>query len=127
MRGNARYLILAIALVAFLTGTAQATTHEFYKGKTIRVIVGFAAGGGFDTYARAISRHMGRHIPGNPTMIVENMTGAGSLIAANHLYKIAKPDGLTIAHPIGGIFCCRSSASRESSSTPASSNTSASR
>ena len=104
MRWNARSLILAIALVVFSTGVAQATTHDFYKGKTIRIIVGFAAGGGFDTYARAIGRHMGRQIPGNPTIIVENMTGAGSLIAANYLYKIAKPDGLTIAHPIGGIF-----------------------
>jgi len=104
MRGKARYLIAAVALAAFLTGTAHATTHDFYKGKTVRIIVGFAAGGGFDTYARAISRHMGRHIPGNPTFIVENMTGAGSLIAANYLYKIAKPDGLTMAHPIGGLF-----------------------
>ena len=69
--------------------------EPFYKGKTVRVIVGFAPGGGFDAYARSLSRHMGKHIPGNPTLIVENMTGAGSLVAANHLYKIAKPDGLT--------------------------------
>ncbi len=97
-------LLAAITVLALFSNAAQATTHDFYKGKTIRIIVGFAAGGGFDTYARAIGRHMGRHIPGNPTIIVENMTGAGSLIAANHLYKIAKPDGLTMAHPIGGIF-----------------------
>ena len=104
MRRYARYLILALAVLALTGGVADATTHDFYKGKVVRIIVGFAAGGGFDTYARAIGRHMGRHIPGNPTVIVENMPGAGSLIAANHVYKVAKPDGLTMAHPIGGIF-----------------------
>lgn len=97
--------LLAVLVGLVLTlGVAHATTHEFYKGKTIRIIVGFAAGGGFDTYSRAISRHMGKHIPGNPTFLVENMTGAGSLIAANHLYKVAKPDGLTIANFIGGLI-----------------------
>jgi len=79
-------------------------THDFYKGKTIRMIVGFAAGGGFDTYSRAITRHMGKHIPGNPTFVVENMTGAGSLIAANYVYKVAKPDGLTMGNFIGGLI-----------------------
>jgi tripartite-type tricarboxylate transporter receptor subunit TctC len=72
--------------------------EKFFEGKTIRIIVGFAAGGGFDIYSRAIARHMGRHISGNPSVIVENMTGAGSLLAANHLYKVAKPDGLTIGN-----------------------------
>ena len=76
----------------------------YYEGKTIRVIVGYSAGGGYDTYARVLSRHMGRHLPGNPGIIVENMTGAGSLISANYLYKMAKPDGLTIGHFNGGLF-----------------------
>ncbi len=76
----------------------------FYEGKTIRIIVGYSAGGGYDTYARVLSRHMGKHIPGSPAIIVENMTGAGSLIAANHLFKVAKPDGLTIGHFNGGLF-----------------------
>jgi tripartite-type tricarboxylate transporter receptor subunit TctC len=80
------------------------TADDFYKGKTIRIVVGFSAGGGFDTYARAIARHMAKHIPGEPAIVVENMTGAGSLIAANHVYKVAKPDGLTIGHFIGGLF-----------------------
>lgn len=97
-------LIVAITGFALFVSVAHATTHEFYKGKTIRIIVGFAAGGGFDTYSRAISRHMGKHIPGNPSIVVENMTGAGSLIAANHVYKVAKPDGLTIGHFIGGLI-----------------------
>ena len=68
----------------------------FYEGKSIRLIVGFSAGGGFDTYSRLIGRHLGRHIPGNPSVVVENMTGAASLVAANHVYNVAKPDGLTI-------------------------------
>jgi tripartite-type tricarboxylate transporter receptor subunit TctC len=68
----------------------------FYEGKSIKLIVGFSAGGGFDTYSRLIARHMGRHISGNPSIIVENMTGAASLVAANHVYNVAKPDGLTI-------------------------------
>jgi tripartite-type tricarboxylate transporter receptor subunit TctC len=76
----------------------SAASDEFFKGKVIRIVVGFSAGGGFDTYSRAMARHMGKYIPGNPAMVVENMTGAGSLIAANHVYRVAKPDGLTIGH-----------------------------
>lgn len=92
------------ALALALAGSAGASTHEFYKGKTVRLIVGFSAGGGFDTYSRTIGRHIGRHIPGNPNVVVENMDGAGSRIAANHLYKVARPDGLTMANFIGGIL-----------------------
>src|ERR671919_529647 len=84
------------AITAVLLAGHAASAQDYYKGKTIRIIVGFSAGGGFDTYARAIARHMGKHIPGQPAIIVENLTGAGSLIAANHVYKVAKPDGLTI-------------------------------
>ena len=69
---------------------------SFTKGKTIRFVVGFAAGGGYDLSARIVGRHMGKHIPGNPTIVVENMTGAGSLIAANYTYSSAKPDGLFV-------------------------------
>ncbi len=67
----------------------------FYAGKTIRIIVGYAAGGGYDTYARLLAKYIGKHIPGSPTAVVENMVGGGSLIAANHLYNVAKADGLT--------------------------------
>jgi tripartite-type tricarboxylate transporter receptor subunit TctC len=87
-------LLVSAALVPF--SQASAASDEFYRGKVIRLIVGFSAGGGFDTYARTVSRYMGKYIPGNPTLVVENMTGAGSLIAANHVYKVARPDGLTI-------------------------------
>ena len=104
MHRKACSLVLTITGLVLLTGAARAATHDFYRGKTIRIAVGAAAGGGFDTYARVIARHMGRHIPGNPTIIVENMPGAGSLIAANYAYKIAKPDGLTLGHFLGGLF-----------------------
>ncbi|NIO09791.1 MAG: hypothetical protein GTO40_18020, partial [Deltaproteobacteria bacterium] len=77
---------------------------DFYAGKTIRFIVGFSPGGGYDTYTRAIARHIGKYIPGNPTPVVMNMTGAGSLIAANYNANKAKPDGLTIAVWTPGIF-----------------------
>ena len=98
-------LVLSIyVLIASVFAAPVAAQEQFYKGKTIRIVVGFSAGGGFDTYARALSRHLGKHIAGNPTVIVENMVGAGSLIAANHVFNVAKPDGLTIGHFIGGLF-----------------------
>jgi tripartite-type tricarboxylate transporter receptor subunit TctC len=78
--------------------------ETFFKGKTVRIIVPFAAGGGYDIYSRIMGRHMGKHIPGNPVFVVDNMTGAGGLIGINHVYKIAKPDGLTIGTPIGTMF-----------------------
>ncbi len=85
----------AVALAAAFTLTAGSAgaADDFYKGKTIRVIVGYSPGGGYDTYTRQIVRHLGRHIPGNPSFIVQNMTGAGSLVAANYLQKRAKRDG----------------------------------
>ena len=93
-------LFLLIHLQA-ATALAQA---PFYQGKTIRIIVGASAGGGYDTYSRTIARHMGKHISGNPVFVVENMPGAGFLISANYIYRVAKPDGLTIGHFIGGLF-----------------------
>jgi len=99
-------LLLLSCLISVASGdweTVQAQSN-FYEGKTIRLIVGFTAGGGYDAYTRTIGRHMGKHIPGNPVMIVENMPGAGSMISANYTFKAAKPDGLTIGHFIGGLF-----------------------
>ena len=93
-----------IVICALLLTAATVHAQDFYQGKTVRIIVGAAAGGGYDTYSRTIARHMGKHIPGNPSLVVENMPGAGFLISANHLYKVAKPDGLTIGHFIGGLF-----------------------
>lgn len=95
--------LLMLLLGSLIVVPVSASAQDFYQGKTVRIIVGFAAGGGFDTYSRAIARHLGKHIPGNPTIVVENMTGAGSLIAANHLFSVAKPDGLTIGNWIGPL------------------------
>src|SRR3989475_7175599 len=100
-----RLLALSTAVIVLAVGGGSGVhAQSFFEGKTLRVVVGFVPGGGFDTYARVISRHMGKHIPGTPTIVVENMPGAGSLIAANHLYRVAKPDGLTIGHFNGGLF-----------------------
>ena len=99
-----KLVLLAVALMVSFETASAASADDFYKGKTVRIVVGFSAGGGFDTYARAIARQISKHIPGQPAIVVENMTGAGSLIAANHVYKVAKPDGLTIGHFIGGLF-----------------------
>jgi tripartite-type tricarboxylate transporter receptor subunit TctC len=100
---NFRRLWLSVCLSFVLSASAFAQ-EPFFQGKTVRIVVGFSPGGGFDVYSRAISRHLGRHIPGSPNVIVENMTGAGSLIAANSIYKVAKPDGLTLGNINGGLF-----------------------
>jgi tripartite-type tricarboxylate transporter receptor subunit TctC len=92
------FVAISLALNLLLANCSEARAQDFYKDKTIRFIVGQAAGGGYDTYTRMIARHIGKHIPGNPSAVVENMTGAGSLVAANYLYNNAKPDGLTIAN-----------------------------
>ena len=102
-----KYFVAGLMTVLISVGVSNrglANNHEYYRGKTIRMVVGYAPGGGYDFYARTIARHMGKHIPGNPAFIVENMPGAGSLVSANHLYKIARPDGLTIGHFNGSLF-----------------------
>jgi tripartite-type tricarboxylate transporter receptor subunit TctC len=98
--------LMAVLLGLLLIGGVKQVLAQanFYEGKPVRFIVGFSAGGGYDTYTRLIARHMGKHVPGNPVFVVDNMPGAGSLISANYSYKVAKPDGLTIGHFIGGLF-----------------------
>lgn len=96
------FVAVIVGLIFFSSIALDAA--PFYEGKTIRLIVGLSPGGGYDLYARAIARDMSKHIPGNPTIIVENMVGAGSLISANYLYRVAKPDGLTIGHFNGMLF-----------------------
>ena len=93
-----RRLFLAILLLLASTSGlfAQIT---YYQGKQIKVVVGFTSGGFYDRWARLLSRHMPKHIPGNPEMIVQNMPGAGSVVATNYVYSVAKPDGLTIGFP----------------------------
>src|SRR3954464_693548 len=91
-------LLLAPLAAGLIAAAAPAAAQEadFYKGKTINLIVGFTPGGGYDLYARMLARHMPRHIPGNPTIIVENMPSAGSLTAVRHLDATAPKDGTVI-------------------------------
>jgi tripartite-type tricarboxylate transporter receptor subunit TctC len=94
--------VFALGLCAGMPA-AQEGSEDFFRGKTIRIVIN-AAGGGFDAYARTLARHLGRHIPGQPAIVVDNMPGAGGLVAANYVYKIAKPDGLTIGHFSGDLL-----------------------
>lgn len=90
-----RLRTLALAGLLLVTGQSAVGAQD-YKDKTLTIIVGYSPGGSFDLYARVLARYIGRYLPGNPTRIVENMTGAGGMIAANHLYNRVKPDGMTI-------------------------------
>jgi tripartite-type tricarboxylate transporter receptor subunit TctC len=87
------FAALIVLFSVLLPATASA---QYYAGKTLTIIVGYKTGGGYDATARLLARHLPKHIPGKPTVIVQNMPGANSLIAANHVYSVAKPDGLTI-------------------------------
>jgi len=87
---------LALALILSVSANAE-TAEDFYRGKTVNILIGFSAGGGYDLYARLLSRHLGRHMPGNPTVVAQNMPGAGSLKAALNVYSVAPKDGLTLA------------------------------
>lgn len=93
--GRSAQLVAGTSLaLACLTGGVQAQSVEsFYRGKTVTIVVGNSAGGGYDLNARLLSRHMGRHLPGNPTMVVQNMPGAGGVTASNYLYTVAAKDG----------------------------------
>jgi tripartite-type tricarboxylate transporter receptor subunit TctC len=95
----------AAAGTAFSPGPALAqSVADFYAGKTINVLIGFSAGGGYDTYARLVARYMGRFIPGNPKLVPQNMPGAGSLKAVNYLYSVAPKDGTAIGHFAPGVM-----------------------
>jgi tripartite-type tricarboxylate transporter receptor subunit TctC len=84
----------ALAAVMLLCAPAKAqSVEEFYKGKVVNVVIGFSVGGGYDLYARHLARFMGKHIPGNPNVVPQNMPGAGSLKAANYIYTAAPKDG----------------------------------
>jgi tripartite-type tricarboxylate transporter receptor subunit TctC len=85
-----------IGAVSIAGAPAQDSVAQFYKGRQINVIVGSSAGGGYDIYARLLARHMPRHIPGSPAMVVSNMAGAGSNAAAAHVYNVAPKDGTVI-------------------------------
>src|SRR5262249_5558765 len=83
--------------LAGMMPTAAAQGDDFYRGKTITLIIPIGPGGAYDAYARIVSRHLGRHLPGNPTVVARNMPGAGGVIASNHLYNVAAQDGTAMA------------------------------
>jgi tripartite-type tricarboxylate transporter receptor subunit TctC len=86
----------ALLILGALPARAADPVADFYRGKTVQVLVGFGPGGGYDLYARTLARYMGRHIPGNPTMVPQNMPGAGGIKAMNYLYNVARKDGTVI-------------------------------
>ena len=90
-------LLSAAASLAALPAQAQ-SVEEFYRKNPVQLLIGFPVANAYDTYGRAVARHLGKHIPGNPTVIPVNRPGAGSLTAANFLYNAAPKDGATIAH-----------------------------
>ena len=93
----------ALTFLLLLTSPTFSQT-PFYQGKTIRVVIGYTAGGTNDLWARAVSRFWGKHIPGNPNIIVQNMPGAGTMVAANYVYGVAKSDGLTLGLIANALF-----------------------
>ena len=99
-----RRAILVLFLIVVGTGGRAAAQTPYYQGKTITIITGSQTGDVFDIYARMIAAHMGKHIPGNPNVVVQNMTGAGHIVAANYVYSVAKPDGLTLLAPNPNLY-----------------------
>ncbi len=98
IRRAVAYLAMPVLLtVAAFPAHAADAVANFYRGKTVQVLVGFGPGGGYDLYARTLARYMGRHIPGNPTMVPQNMPGAGGVKVMNYLYNVARKDGTVIA------------------------------
>src|SRR4029079_12870966 len=92
MRWHISLLLLAVVVLLPASAKAQ-SVEDFYRGKTLSMVIGYPTGGANDRYARAIARHIGKHIPGHPSVIARNMPGGGSLIAANHLFHVAPRDG----------------------------------
>lgn len=89
-----RFLAAVAAAVTLSTAAAKANdVTEFYKGRQVNLVIGYSPGGGYDVYARVLGRHIGKYIPGNPNVVIQNMPGAGSLVAANWLYGVAARDG----------------------------------
>jgi len=85
-----------LTLLVFLLWSSSAAAQTlFFEGKTVRIVVGFSPGGAYDVWARLMAHHMPKYVPGSPAFVVQNMTGGGSMIAANYIYGVAKPDGLT--------------------------------
>ena len=103
MRLRRLILLCAAGLAMAMPATAQEDVAAFYRGKQLRLIVGTGAGGGYDLFARAVARHIGNHIPGNPAVIVQNQGAAGGLLMANQLFSLGPKDGTVIAAPVNGL------------------------
>jgi tripartite-type tricarboxylate transporter receptor subunit TctC len=115
-RGGGRSVPLSIPVIARLVALIAALlapsivpavadpVADFYAGKTLQMLIGFSPGGGYDLYARTLAHYMGRHIPGNPQIVPQNMPGAGSLKVINHLYSVAPKDGTVLAHFAPGVM-----------------------
>ncbi len=88
---------VGVATAMIPSSPASAQSAPSLAGRTVQVIVGFGAGGGFDLWGRLVARHLGRHLPGHPTVLVQNMPGAGGFLAANHIYNVAPKDGTVLA------------------------------
>ena len=103
MRLRRLILLCAAGLAIAMPAAAQEDVAAFYRGKQLRLIVGTGAGGGYDLFARAVARHIGNHIPGNPAVIVQNQGAAGGLLMANQLFSLGPKDGTVIAAPVNGL------------------------
>jgi tripartite-type tricarboxylate transporter receptor subunit TctC len=97
-------ICMSLGVIAALPANGRAQADAFYKGKTIRLVVGSTTGNFYDSWGRLVARHWSKYIPGNPEVLVQNMPGAGSVTAANYVYGVAKPDGLTIVLPNNSIY-----------------------
>ena len=117
-----RARVLALLFTSLIAVAAKADpVEDFYRGKTVTALIGYEAGGGYDLYARALARYIGRHIPGQPNVVPLNMPGAASMVAANHLAKVAPRDGTVFGAVNSALLLDTLIAGPNSTDTPRSS------
>src|SRR5690349_15620521 len=97
MTGRSALLLLAMLSLLQVLASPHAGADEFYKGKTIKFLIGSGAGGGYDLFGRLMARHLGKHLPGEPMVTPQNMPGAGGVAMTNYIYNVAAKDGLSLA------------------------------
>src|SRR5215813_10565148 len=105
MRAHVPWLVTFSAAILYIAAPAhaQSSVADFYRGKQLRIVVGSAVGGAYDLYARALARHLVHHIPGNPTVIVQNQPAAGGMVMTNQLFSLGPKDGTVIGAPLNGV------------------------
>lgn len=111
-KGRLAVISILALFMAISVRTVEAQ-DQFFKGKQVRIIVGLSSGGGYDRAARLLARHIGKYIPGNPDIVVQNMPGAGSVTSANYVWGVAKPDGLTLLAPHNNFYLSQLSGQKE--------------